>query len=129
MAEWLTAGQAAALVDSSAAPDAVDWVGAVDAAVDYVSGPEGKRRDLWSTDPVPVFLATATIKYGTALLAARWYARQGTPMGVSQNVEFGGTEILRQDPDIAKLLGIGSEGKPVFGGARNAELLALEALL
>ncbi|HEY9415285.1 MAG TPA: hypothetical protein VIQ30_11030 [Pseudonocardia sp.] len=129
MTEWLTAGQAAALVDTSADPAAADWVGAVAAAVDYVSGPEGKRRDLWSTDPVPVYAATAMVKLGTAMLANRWYARLRTPMGVSQNAEFGGTEILRQDPDIAKMLGIGTEGVPVFGGARSAELDALEALI
>lgn len=119
---WLTPEQAAALVDTSAVPAATDWIGAVEAAVAYV---EGKRRDLFTTADPPVFVPGPLILFGTAMLANRWYARLRTPMGVSQNTEFGGTEILRQDPDIAKMLGIGTEGKPVFGGARAAEIDAL----
>jgi hypothetical protein len=46
-------------------------------------------------------------------------------LGTSQNVEFGGSDFLRQDPDIAKMLGLGSEGRFVVGGARDAELTEL----
>jgi hypothetical protein len=123
MTEWLSAGQAAALTNTSAAPDAVDWVAAVAASCEYV---EGKRADLFIGTP-GVFTPGPLIIYGTAMLSNRWYTRMRSPMGASQNVEFGGSEILRQDPDIAKMLGIGTEGKPVFGGARAAELDAIEA--
>ena len=123
MTEWLSAGQAVALTNISAAPDAVDWVAAVAASCEYV---EDKRKDLNIGTP-PVFTPGPLIIYGTAMLSNRWYTRMRSPMGASQNVEFGGSEILRQDPDIAKMLGIGTEGKPVFGGARAAELDALEA--
>lgn len=126
MSNWpLDPDEAKALVRSSAAADSADWIGAVEAAVDYVSGPEGKRRDLWSVTEPPVYQATASIRLGTAMLANRWYARRVSPLGTSQNVEFGGSDFLRQDPDIAKMLGLGSEGAFVVGGARDAELKAL----
>lgn len=125
MATWpLDPDEAKALVQSSAAADSADWVGAVAAAVDYVSGPKGKRRDLWSTADPPVYEATAAIRLGTAMLANRWYTRRVSPLGTSQNVEFGGSDFLRQDPDIAKMLGLGSEGVFAIGGARDAELKA-----
>lgn len=127
MAEWLSAAEAAGLVQASAGPTDADWAGDVAAAVEYV---EGKRGDLFNTDDPPVFVAGPMIKLGTAMLANRLYARRTSPLGASQNVEFGGSDFLRQDPDIAKLLGIGIEGKPVFGGARAAEIdaaLAAEA--
>lgn len=123
MAEWLSEALAAALVQASVGTNDADWNGAVAAAVAYV---EDKRRDLNVGDPA-VFTPGADVLYGTAMLANRWYTRRTSPLGASQNVEFGGSDFLRQDPDIAKLLGIGIEGKPVFGGARAAELDALEA--
>lgn len=97
---------------SSVADDA-DWVGAVTASREYV---EDKRKDLYLGAP-PVFTANGRIKYGTAMLANRWYARMRSPLGTSQNVEFGGSDFLRQDPDIAKMLGIGISGKFAFGAA------------
>lgn len=122
MSDWLSYSVALALVEASASASDAAWQGAVDAATEYV---EDKRSDLFTgVDPDPVvFGATGQIKYGTALLALRWYTRRKSPLGTSQNVEFGGTDFLRQDPDIAKLLGIGIEGKFVFGagGPRTTE--------
>lgn len=122
MADWLSYAGALALVESSASASDAAWIGAVDASTGYV---EDKRKDLFTgvaPDPV-VFAATGQVKYGTALLALRWYTRRKSPLGTSQNVEFGGTDFLRQDPDIAKLLGIGVEGPFVFGagGAKTTE--------
>lgn len=113
MADWLTAEQAVALVESSATAANPAWVGAVDAACAWV---EDKRKDLLVGTPA-VFTPDAAVKLGTAMLANRWYNRRVSPLGTSQNAEFGGTEFLRQDPDVAKLLGIGLEGKFVFGAA------------
>ena len=119
MADWLDPATAKALVESSANAESPAWVSSVDAAVDLVANTgSGWRRDLWtSPEPPaePVFAATAAIKHGTAMLANRLYTRRTSPLGSSQNVEFGGTEFLRQDPDIAKLLGIAQEGAFVFG--------------
>lgn len=121
MAEWLSAAEAAAMVRAKVQPNDADWTAAHAAAVAYV---EGKRKDLLVGAPA-VFTPGGDVKYGTALLINRWFTRRTSPLGTSQNVEFGGSDFLRQDPDIAKLLGIGQEGKPVFGGARAAELDAL----
>ena len=107
------------MVEAGAVAEDPAWLADFEAAVDWVSNPTtGKRRDLWSTPTLPdlpEYQATPSIKLGVAMLAHRWYARRLSPMGASQNVEFGGTEILRQDPDVAKLLGIGVEGPFVFG--------------
>jgi hypothetical protein len=116
MADWLTAADAVTLVEASVAADDDAWIGAVDAATAYV---EDKRQDLLVGEPA-VFTPGATVRLGTAMLANRWYNRRVSPLGTSQNVEFGGTDFLRQDPDIAKLLGIGLEGPFVFGAARAA---------
>lgn len=123
MAEWLEPAEAAGMMAAKVGANDADWNWAVEASREYV---EDKRRDLFTGTPA-VFVPGALVKYGTAMLANRWYARRKSPMGASQNVEFGGSDFLRQDPDIAKMLGIGQEGKPVFGGARAAELDALAA--
>jgi hypothetical protein len=49
------------------------------------------------------------------MLAHRWYSRRGSPLGVAGYAELGVAGILRFDPDIAKLLGLGTEGPFVFG--------------
>jgi hypothetical protein len=116
MAAWLTAADAVALVEASAAASDAAWVGAVDASAAYV---EEKRPDLFAGTP-PVFTPGAQVRLGTAMLAHRWYARRVQPLGGSQAVEFGPTDFIRQDPDIAKLLGIGAEGRFVFGAALPA---------
>lgn len=114
MTTWLDAAAAAQLVDvSSSVADDDDWVGAVAAAVEYV---EEKRKDLLLGAP-PVFTAGPLIRLGTAMLANRWYTRMRSPLGTSQNVEFGGSDFLRQDPDIAKMLGLGIAGRFTFGAA------------
>lgn len=121
MAEWLSAAQAAAMMQASVGPNDADWNAAHAASVAYV---ESKRKDLLVGTPA-VFTPGADVIWGTALLINRQYARRTSPLGTSQNVEFGGSDFLRDDPDIARFLGIGREGKPVFGGARAAELDAL----
>lgn len=111
------------MVEGTAPTNSSAWAADVEAACAWV---EKRRPDLLAGDPA-VFTPGADVKLGTAMYANRLYARRTSPLGSSQNVEFGGSDFLRQDPDIAKLLGIGPEGKPVFGGARAAELDALEA--
>jgi len=123
VAEWLSAAQAAGMVRATVSANDADWSAAHAASVAYV---EGRRPDLLVGAPA-VFTPGGDVLYGTALLVNRWYTRRTSPLGTSQNTEFGGSDFLRQDPDIAKLLGIGQEGKPVFGGARARELDALEA--
>ena len=120
---WLEPEEAKALVTASANAEDPAWIADVEAARDYV---EGKRKDLLVGTP-GVFTPGAAVKLGTAMLAHRFWMRRVSPLGTSQNVEFGGSDFLRQDPDIAKLCGIGIEGKFAIGGARAAELDALAA--
>jgi opacity protein-like surface antigen len=112
VAAWLDAAQAATLVeqdDEVAASEA--WVASFDAAAAWV---EKQRSDLFAGEP-PVFGADAAVKLGTAMLANRWYARRKSPLGSTSNAEFGAAELMRHDPDVAKMLGIGVDGKFVFG--------------
>lgn len=112
MSAWLNAAAAAAMVEVSTTTAATAaWEADVEAACEWV---EDKRKDLFAGDP-PVFEAGPRVKLGTAMFANRLYARRKSPLGTSQNVEFGGSDFLRQDPDIAKLLGVGTEGKFTFG--------------
>lgn len=120
---WLEPEIALAMVEGTASASAPAWVADVEAARAWV---EGKRKDLFVGTPA-VFTPGADVKLGTAMLANRLYARRTSALGVSQNVEFGGSEILRQDPDIARLCGIGPEGAFVIGGARAAEIDAAAA--
>lgn len=105
----------------SAMSEAVD-VDAMDAVVvgvaDWV---EGKRRDLLVTDdevdpPQVTFEPTPSVVLGAAMLAWRTYKRRETPLGIVAAAEDTYAGILRNDPDIARYLGIGRAGRFVFGG-------------
>jgi len=80
---------------------------------------EDKRKDLFVAAPVetdpPVFTPTPSVTLGAALLAYRFYSRRTSPLGVIGFTEDGAQGLLREDPDIAKLLGIGRFGRFVFG--------------
>lgn len=120
MARWLEVPQALALIGQASGDTNVDenaFEGALDAACEFV---QDKRPELWSTpvdDEPAVFEAGARIKLGAAMLAHRLYERRSSPLGAAQYTEFGAGTILRYDPDIGRLLGIGSEGGFNFGGA------------
>lgn len=120
---WLDADLARTLVEGTAPTNSTAWQADVAAARAWV---QKRRPDLYIGTPA-VFTPDDDVLLGTAMYALRLYTRRTSPLGVSQNTEWGGSDILRQDPDIAKLLGIGPEGPPMFGGARAAELDALEA--
>lgn len=116
MADWLTPAGAAGLVENEASGTA--WDGAVEAACEWV---EGKRGDLFVAQPAPdppVFTPTHQVKLGTAMLANRWYARRASPLGAASYSEFGASELLRHDPDIAKLLELGQDGDFTFAAGR-----------
>lgn len=49
---------------------------------------------------------------GAILLAARLYARRGSPLGVAAFAELGAAYVSRHDPDVERLLGL---GKPKVG--------------
>lgn len=83
---------------------------------------ERSRPDLFvAPDPlvpeVTEFVADAAVRVGAALLAHRFYARRTSPLGVLGLTDTGASGILREDPDIARLLGVGAAGAFVFGSA------------
>jgi len=106
--EWLPLADFAAWLKSSdAAPG-----GPVDAlreeVADYVEAnrPDLRPDELLGFDPPP------RVVLGAKMLGARLWARRGSPQGVASFAEFGPAEILRYDPDIQRLLGLGRYAKP-----------------
>lgn len=100
-------------VDALAAivPGVRDWV-------------EGKRKDLFELagdPPNMTFQASPKIVLGAAMLAYRIYDRRRTPAGLLGSSEDGYAGIIRDDPDIARFLGIGAAGKFVFGATPRPE--------
>lgn len=92
---------------------------ALEAAVVYVETEAASvsvRPELWTgTDPA-VFTPNAMIRQGTAMLAARWFTRRNSLTGTTGGYgEFGTGTILRYDPDIARLLRIGTFKPFTFG--------------
>lgn len=85
------------------------------AAADYC---QDQRGDLW-TDPqldgTTSFEATDRIVQAGLLAAARLFARRSSPAGLASYGEFGATEVLRLDPDVERLLGVGRYAAPVIG--------------
>jgi hypothetical protein len=81
---------------------------------------ERARKDLLLTEivddvPVVTFTPDAAVKLAGLMLASRYYARRGSALGVASFGEFGATEILRYDPDVASLLGLGRAARPKIG--------------
>lgn len=84
---------------------------------------EGLRPDLLvsttttnadgSTTTTTTFAAPPQVRFAGVLLAARLYARQGSPAGLASYGEFGPAAVLRLDPDVERLLGVGRHARPV----------------
>lgn len=113
--DWLPEADVLAYLKVDAASDNAPAVRAArSAAVRYV---ERQRADL-ALDALPVPLPAADqaalgdLILGTLLLVGRLYARKGTPEGIASFGELGAAMILRADPDISMLLGIGRHGRP-----------------
>ncbi len=69
----------------------------------------------WNTATPPEYEPPADIKLGAVMYAARLYERRGSMLGVAGYSELGGSPILREDPDIARLLRIGRHRAFTFG--------------
>lgn len=110
--EWLEPSTVRTVLGSMAEQlDDNELVGLVPGVRDWV---EDKRRDL--VDDMGLFQPTQSVTLGAALLVLRVKARRTTPLGVLGASEDGYAGIIRDDPDIARFLGIGTAGKFVFGG-------------
>lgn len=76
---------------------------------------EDQRRDLVWLDAAMADVPPQ-VWLGAVLLTNRLLARRGSPQGVAEfSGEFGPAAILRTDPDVEKLLGLGRYGRPVIG--------------
>lgn len=74
------------------------------------------RPDLFDATTVPPTVPTdAAVIYGGQLLTARLWARRGSPAGIATFGEFGPGAILRLDPDVERLLGVGRYAPPRVG--------------
>jgi hypothetical protein len=92
------------------------------AAADHL---EQQRLDLWAdvldleTDPPTVvgrtFVASDSLVQAGVLVTARLYARRSSPAGLASYGEFGAAEVLRLDPDVARLAGLGRNAYPAVG--------------
>lgn len=52
------------------------------------------------------------VELGTIMLAARWYARRTSTQGIASFGDLGVSYVIRHDPDVAQLLGL---GRPMVG--------------
>ena len=84
------------------------------AAAAYV---ERLRPDLVKLDAgaVPRFLGGPDVVEGALLLAARLVARKASPTGLANYGEFGPATVMRLDPDVERLLGLGRYTRPRVG--------------
>lgn len=57
----------------------------------------------------------AYLTEGATALASRWWRRKGSPAGVEAIGDLGATYVMRNDPDIAMQLGLGTWAKPDVG--------------
>jgi len=84
---------------------------------------ERARRDLvvpavYDVDGVTVltpatFTPPADVVDGALLMVGRLVAREGSPQGLASFGEFGPAAVIRSDPDVERLLGVGRYGRPV----------------
>lgn len=126
MAGWLTPDAVIAFANQTGkiANNDPGLVPMVDAAARWVQ--DHVETVNWSAvaaaEDVP-----ADVYAGTLMLAWRWYQRRNSPLGVSGYQDYGTAPLLRHDPDIARLLGIGAEGPFRFAAAGVASTDLLPA--
>lgn len=75
---------------------------------------EDHRRDLVWLDALEGDVPP-TVWMGAVLLTNHILSRHGSPQGLAEFGEFGPAAIVRSDPDVERLLGIGRYGRPVIG--------------
>lgn len=55
------------------------------------------------------------IEHGATMLAGRLFRRKNSPAGVESFGQLGAAYVMRNDPDIAQLLALGSQQLPQLG--------------
>lgn len=79
-----------------------------------------QRADLFTTDADTGAVGLVDdlggdVQLAGLMYAARLWSRRSSPAGLANFAEFGAAEVLRYDPDIDRLLGIGRHASPVIG--------------
>lgn len=103
----LAAAQLGELVEGSTTAVAVEAARTAAAVV-----VERARPDLLVGD---TFLADEAVVFGAALQASRYFARRNSPTGLASYGDFGPAAVLRLDPDIERLIGVGRYAQPRIG--------------
>ena len=123
MPGWLTAQAVADNAEvKGVTASSIPLQSAAAAAETWVEGTA--RPDLaWSTLGTAI---PADVKLGAMMLAWRWYQRRASPLGVVTSPTGDPVEILRNDPDIARLLGVPdgteeAEGAFIFGASEPVD--------
>lgn len=118
--DWLDAAEARGYLKVTAGTDAAGVVESCRVAAARVIERQRPEVGLELLDPAGTPADAdrlagelADLVLGGILLTARLYARKGSPQGVATFGELGASMILRTDPDIGMLCGIGRYGKPV----------------
>lgn len=119
---WAVTGAMVRSYQESDEPPTLGLESAAAAATAYVPTIPALAKYFVASEEDPAvleFTPPQDVTYGAVMLAARWYARRGALLGagdVSGYSDFGTATILRHDPDIARLLRIGTaSGGLVFG--------------
>lgn len=108
---WLPADQLAAWLQLDQVPaDAPQRRTAEDCRRAAAAWIEDQRRDVDYAGEVSPALVQAGV-----LAAARLYARRSSPAGLASFGEFGAAEVLRGDPDVTRLAGLGRHAEPRVG--------------
>ena len=109
---WLDQAELLDFLGSVAAGEsATDVDQARRAAAAYV---ESVKPSLVYAGAVPADMP-ANVIAGAQLYAARLLARRSSPGGVASFGEFGPAAVLRSDPDVDRLLGLGRYAAPQVG--------------
>lgn len=68
-----------------------------------------------SQDAVGAAVFPANVVTGANMLAGRLFRRRESPAGVAAFGDMGAVYVMRNDPDVAMLLGLGSWSSPGLG--------------
>lgn len=135
MNEWMTVADVRAWTDVTDETTDASLQLAVDAVVAYVPTASVRTKAYYTpadplAEPTPIeesFDPPGDIKLGGIMLAARWHDRRGATLGTTGYTEFGTGTILRHDPDIARLLGLGTSATTFSFGAPSLPVEEEEA--
>lgn len=116
---WLPVGVVLRQLGLPADQTGPQLVDAEDARVAAAAQVERARPDLVTVDATGVAVMVDPVDpdviKAAQLLAARLYARKGSPQGLASYGDFGPAPVTRLDPDVERLLGVGRYDRPAVG--------------